>query len=99
MTAQEIKDILEERLSIEDFAFEDFIQDELGLGPIEAVTQVGGEGQGDEWYIIFYFTDHNVYLKCDGYYQSYNGTEFYDGWGDCYEVKPQEKTITVYEKF
>lgn len=70
----------------------------LGVGEWEKVAQHGGEGQGDEWYSIKYFKDHNVYLKCDGYYQSYNGTEFYDGWNDVYEVKPEQKTITVFEK-
>ncbi len=98
MTAQEIKAVLEEKLTIEDFAFEDFDWEELGLGEIKEVEQRGGEGQGDEWYIVYYFPDHDIYLKVDGYYQSYNGTEFYDGWDDCYEVKPQEKTITVFEK-
>lgn len=167
MTAQEIKAILEENMSVEDFAFDnmtipkDFIfSDEvkemekieikakeahqnheyynmswkergeasvelrneyeelynfylknlshkqkekeykmsLGIGEWEEVDQYGGEGQGDTWYSIKYFKDHDVYLKCDGYYQSYNGTEFYDGWDNVYEVKPEQKTITVFEK-
>jgi hypothetical protein len=163
MTAQEIKAILEERMSIEDFAFGDFGPDEsfvgspeveeikakkeaarqalinhpihngpwnerqtnpeynelreaydslpsefnarrnewlesLGLGPIEEVASKGGEGEGEEWYVVYHFPKHNIYLKCDGFYQSYNGTEFYDGWDDCFEVKPKEITVTVYEK-
>jgi hypothetical protein len=97
MTAQEIKTILEEKLSIEDFAFEEFDEDELGLGPIKTIEQKGGGGQGDEWYIVFHFTEHNIYLKCDGYYQSYNGTEFYNGWDDCFEVKPKQVEVTIYE--
>jgi len=162
MTAQEIKAILEEHTTIEDFAFEEFgpansfiaspevekmisTQKEarekmenhptykkswgeqqsdaeymalrkaylecpsgyperknewlesLGLGPIENVDRKGGEGEGEEWYTVFYFPKHDVYLKCDGFYESYNGTEFYNGWDDCFEVKPQEKTITVYQ--
>lgn len=63
----------------------------------EEVDQYGGEGQGDTWYSIKYFKDHNVYIKVTGYYQSYNGTEFYDGWDSCKEVLPRQKTITVYE--
>jgi len=61
------------------------------------VDQYGGEGKGDTWWSIKYFPDHDVYLRVYGYYQSYNGTEFYDGWGCVSEVKPQQKTITVYE--
>ena len=167
MTAQEIKDILEENMSIEAFAFEEYeipndftfsdnvekiaelekaareamnsceyykmswkerqeaspeVKAEydklhstwannrvwdvkkkeymmsLGIGEWEEIDQYGGEGQGDTWYSIKYFKDHDVYLKCDGYYQSYNGTEFYDGWDNVYEVKPEQKTITVFEK-
>lgn len=69
---------------------------ELGLNWQE-VDQYGGEGQGDTWYSIKYFPDHDVYIQVNGWYQSYNGTEFYDGWGCCKEVKPKQKTITVYE--
>jgi len=98
MTAQEIKAVLEEKLSIDDFAYGDFDSEELGLGEIKEVDQYGGEGQGDEWYVVYLFVDHNIHLKVEGYYQSYNGTEFYEGWDDCFEVTPQEKTITVFEK-
>jgi hypothetical protein len=66
----------------------------LGLGKIEEVDQYGGEGQGDTWYSVKYFVDHDVYIKTNGHYSSYNGTEFYDGYGE--EVKPVEKTIIEY---
>lgn len=69
--------------------------DSLGIGEIEEVEQYGGEGQGDTWYSVKYFKDHDVYIRTDGYYSSYNGTDFDEGYG--YEVKPTEKTITVYE--
>lgn len=62
----------------------------------EEVEQYGGEGQGDTWYSVKYFPDHNIYLRVDGWYQSYNGTEF-SGWDSVKEVKPIQKTITVYE--
>ena len=61
------------------------------------VFQKGGEGEGDEWYSVKYFPQHDVYIRVDGWYQSHNGTEFYEGWGCCSEVRPQEKVITVYE--
>jgi len=61
------------------------------------VEQYGGEGQGDDWYSIKYFPDFDLYLKINGYYQSYNGTEFYGEWNCVSEVKPVTKTVTVYE--
>jgi hypothetical protein len=66
-------------------------------GGWEEIDSYGGEGQGETWYSIKYFPEHNIYIRVDGFYQSYNGTEFYDGWNCCSEVRPIEKTITVYE--
>ena len=71
------------------------ILNHLGLGRVEEIDQYGGEGQGSKWYSVKHFVDHDVYIKTKGYYQSYSGTEFYDGYG--HEVKPQTKTITVFE--
>ena len=74
---------------------EAWILDHLGLGKVVEVDQYGGEGQGDTWYSVKHFVDHDVYIKITGHYQSYNGTDFYNGYG-C-EVRPQEKVITVFE--
>jgi len=63
----------------------------------EEVAQYGGEGKGNTWYSVKYFPDLNIYIKVNGYYQSYNGTEFYEGWDSCSQVRPTQKTITVYE--
>lgn len=67
----------------------------LGLGKVIEVEQYGGEDMGSTWYSIKHFVDHDVYIRTDGHYQSYNGTDFYEGYGK--EVKPREKTITVFE--
>ncbi|MCB1712254.1 MAG: hypothetical protein KDH96_07200 [Candidatus Riesia sp.] len=67
----------------------------LGLGEVVEVDQYGGEGQGDTWYSIKHFVDHDVYIRTDGFYASYSGTDFYDGVGKI--VTPKEKTVTVYE--
>lgn len=74
---------------------EDAILQKLGLGEVEEVEQYGGEGKGETWYSVKYFKDHDVYIRIDGFYASYDGTSFYDGYG-C-EVRPTQKTITVYE--
>lgn len=54
-------------------------------------------GEGSNWFSVKHFIDHDVYIKVSGFYTSYNGCDF-DGWEDCSEVFPQQKTITVYEK-
>lgn len=62
------------------------------------IYQYGGEGQGDMWYSVKYFPDLDLYIRVDGWHQSYSGTEFSNDWYEaCREVRPQEKVITVYE--
>lgn len=73
----------------------EFVLNYLGLGKVVEIDQYGGEGQGDHWYSVKHFVDHDVYIKITGHYSSYHGTDFYDGYGK--EVKPKEKTITVFE--
>lgn len=98
MNYTEILEVLKSKLnSVEEFAFEDYKHEDLGLGEIKEIEQYGGEGQGDTWYSIKHFVDHNIFIKVSGFYSSYNGTDFYDGWNECSEVKPQQKTVTVYE--
>ena len=65
------------------------------LGEWEEIKQRGGEGEGNTWYSIKYFKDHDVYIRTDGWYSSYHGTDFNDGYGE--EVKPVQKTVTVYK--
>ena len=98
--------------SVSNFAYGecfDYLTDEKGkliygkhkihdeLGPVTEVEQVGGEDEGTTWYAVWYFENHDVYIRVDGYYSSYEGTDFYDGWDCCSNVRPKEKTITVYE--
>ena len=96
MTAKEILAKVEEAgFSEENFAWGDFDSEELGIGKWTEVYQYGGEGEGDHWESVKHFTDHDVYIRTVGSYQSYNGTEFYDGYGE--EVKPQQETRTIYK--
>lgn len=68
-----------------------------GLGSsMESVESYGGEGMGETWYVVYYFKDLDLYIKVDGFYQSYSGVSF-NGWDDISIVRPVEKTVTVYE--
>lgn len=105
LTAKEIIKRLKEYwdkkgYSISDFAFISSLgqdTDDIGVGMMEEVYQYGGEGQGERWESVKYFRDHDVYLKIRGFYQSYSGTDFPEEWDGVFEVRPKEKTITVYE--
>lgn len=99
-TYDEIVAILQDKLTrVNQFAWEDFDSEELGLGTCKHIGEAdsGGEDEGSDWQRVFHFVDHDVYIKVTGYYQSYNGTEFYNGWGCLSEVRPTQRTITVYE--
>ena len=98
---EEILEILKNNISIEDFAYHDkSILSTLNLGEIEEVSQYGGMGKGEMWYSVKYFKDHDIYIKVDGFYSSYECESYalFEDWDECvFEVRPESKTITVYE--
>lgn len=61
----------------------------------EFVDHYGGEGQGEDYWTVYKFTKdgETVYLKWQGWYSSYNGSEF----ESVSEVKPVERVVTFYE--
>lgn len=71
--------------------------DSIGIGGWKEVDSTGGMDEGSNWTSTKYFHKHDIYIKVQGYYQSHHGTDFYDEWDSCSEVRPVEKTIIVYE--
>lgn len=69
---------------------------ETPIGIVKEVDEYGGEGQGDQYWKIYSVTQGETVrsFKLDGWYASYDGG-YYD---EFYEVKPELKTITVWEK-
>lgn len=71
-----------------------------GLGRVTTAQQFGGEGQGDQAWIVVKVVMENPlggvvrYFRKDGWHASHDGT-YYDG--DFREVQPFERTVTVYE--
>ena len=95
LTGKKILNILQEKeVSWEDLGYDCVNWKELNLGDVKCVDSYGGEGQGETYYKVYHFKNHDVYIRIDGFYQSYNGAEFDN---PPYEVKPKEKTIIVYE--
>lgn len=95
MTAQEILDVISANMSVNEFAYQDYSPEDLGLGKVTVPDSYGGEDQGSTWYIVQYFVEHDVYIRTDGWYSSYDGTYFDEGYGS--EVKPIVKQVTFYE--
>ena len=62
----------------------------------EHVDNYGGEEQGREYWSVYLF--HNdtdtVYVQFDGWYESYNGSE-YEEW---FFVKPVQVQVTQFER-
>ena len=62
---------------------------------LENVDQHGGEGEGDQYWSVYKFTKdgQDVFVKFNGWYQSFNGSEFTD-W---FFVEPKSRMVTFYE--
>lgn len=95
LTGKEILNILNEKeISWSDLGYGEVDWETLDLGKVVTVVSYGSEGMGDEYYAVYHFINHHVYIRIDGCYQLYIGAEFYEA---PYEVKPEEKIITVYK--
>lgn len=66
------------------------------LGGCVEMDSGGGPNAGSDWWKVYHFTKHDVYLKVSGYYQSYEGLEIPGGWNACREVFPKEVMVTIY---
>lgn len=64
-------------------------------GALDMVEHYGGEGEGETWYDVIHFVEHGFYMQIDGYYQSYDGTDFSSA--KFREVKPETITKVVYK--
>lgn len=99
LSGEQILAVLKEKCEIPSIGDGDFDSKELGLG--ECTTDVykqGGEGKGEDWRRVHRFVDHDIFIEVRGHYVSHDGVGFYDSFEDhVKEVKPVQKTITVYE--
>lgn len=70
-----------------------------GLGNASRIAEYGGEGKGDEYWVVVKVTGMedgtgDRYFRMDGYYASYSGGTFD---GEMTEVTPKERLVTFYE--
>lgn len=99
-SSEQLKEAVEKYLKEHDgfgnFVYDDVDKVEFGnlFGPWKKVhSEGGGEGGGSYVVRVFHFEKFDTYLKLEGHYSSYEGTE----WDDNFTiVKPEQKTITVY---
>jgi hypothetical protein len=78
LTFNEVVEHLNNTTTISDFAYiarygKTIIE---GLGEVKEVDSYGGEDKGSDWYTVKHFIDHDVYIRIDAYYSSYDGTDF-----------------------
>lgn len=50
------------------------------VGTIEEVQTWGGSGEGESIGRVIFFPDHNVYIQVGGYYDSWNGSDYENGY-------------------
>ena len=84
-----------------DFQKKDFVVE--GLGRIVTVLEEGGSNDlqdgayGCDWKIVRHFVDHDIYIKLEAFYSSYEGAEVDDEDVQFEQVIPRQKMITVYD--
>jgi hypothetical protein len=66
----------------------------LASGPVYIVEDFGGEGQGDDRYVVFSIAD--TFFKVEGYYSSWDG-QTWDNPAP-FEVEPEEITVIQYNR-
>jgi hypothetical protein len=81
-------------ISRSDLGYQEVNWDSHELGEVKVVDEYGGEGHGENWYVVYHFVNHDVYIRINGFYSSYVGAEFDE---DPYEVRPKEKVVVFYE--
>lgn len=73
---------------------------EDGKYSVTGIEKKGGEGQGEEYHIVLKIKDeesgHEEFWIHTGFYSSWEGVDW--SYGECYQVEPVQKTITVYEE-
>lgn len=90
-------DRIEEAFFSEDISYQ-YISgslDEVEAKLIEGMKMedsYGGEGMGEDYWVVWYFPNLGIWVKFSGWYQSYDGAE-YEG---IYLVEPREVTVTKY---
>lgn len=64
------------------------------LGKCKMVEQFGGEGDGDNYYAVYHFIDHDVYIRFQGWYASHHGSEY----EEMFEVTPYDELVRKYKQ-
>jgi len=66
----------------------------LASGPAYKVDEFGGEGHGDDLWVVFQVGDQ--FFKVQGYYSSWDGGRYDDP--TPFEVEPVQVTVTKYHR-
>lgn len=86
---------LEDLLTYDTKTFQEIAKD---YGTFEVVEDYGGEGQGEEYYTVFSFTDlkgEKDYFRFEGYWESWDGVYYDDT--ELEKVVPKEVTVIKWE--
>lgn len=63
---------------------------------VEFADRYGGEGKGDDYWSVYKFSkgDEAFYVKFDGWYASYNGSEF----NEWFFVEPKQVQVVKFQR-
>lgn len=98
MTKKEIIEFFKEKVSEKGISPEDVEPPKGQEIEIKILEENGGEDQGTHYEMILNIKseNHNFNIMCYGHYDSFEGVDW--TYGDVYEVKSYEKTVTAWRK-
>jgi hypothetical protein len=67
----------------------------LPSGEAKEIEQKGGEGEGEEYWVVFRVGD-DKFFRVEGYYTSWEGTNWENA--EVIEVEPAQVLVTVYKE-
>lgn len=77
--------------------FSEILEEEYAIeaGQLHVTDQHGGEGQGDEWYIVVQVGNTDDYFRLNAYYSSYDGIDYSCASLD--KVQPYEEMVVKWQ--
>lgn len=83
-------------IKLEAYDFADHMKEKAYafLEGAKCIDEYGGEGQGEDYWKVWSFPKLDILVKFQGWYASYNGSEF----TECFEVEAKEVVVTKFFK-
>lgn len=103
LSVEEFEQQVLQEMNVEDGArfswsfFSEILEEEHSIeaGQLHVTDQYGGEGMGDEWYIVVQVGNTDDFFRLSAYYSSYDGIDY--GCATLEKVQPYEEMVVKWQ--